>query len=179
MDDDGHSQFVAEYRAEVVDLPPAPDYSFSAPGAGARAIVVGVEPWGKPPWTGTFAAPEPGCRTLTALLRTPSLTGLCVVERGTAFRGDVDRPHSFEVVPTTGPVVASKALVDDATLLLLTPWAITAIEAAGVRWTTERLAIDGLQVGEASDGWVRVVADPDSDEHRDVSVNVATGEIIG
>lgn len=175
-----HSHFASEFDVAIADYSAAvPDHVFSAEGAGSRAVLVAVEPWGEPTWTATFAGPDPGRRALTAFLGTPSPTGLCVVERGTAFLGDVLEPYGFEVVVTPGPVVAAEELVAEAALLLVTPWAITAIGASGVQWTTPRIAVDGLRVDEASDGWLRGVADPDDDEPHDFAVDLATGQLIG
>jgi hypothetical protein len=174
-----HSHFASEFDVAIADYSAAPDHVFSAEGAGSRAAAVSVEPWGEPPWTAAFAGPDPGRRALTALLGTPSPTGLCVVERGTAFVGDVLEPDGFEVVATPGPVVAAEELVDEGALLLVTPWAITAVGPSGVLWTTPRIAVDGLRVDEASDGWVRGVADPDDDEPRDFAVGLATGQLTG
>jgi hypothetical protein len=174
------SHFASEFDVAVVDYVVAtPDQAFSAEGAGSRAVLVTVEPWGEPPWTASFAGPDPGCRALTELLGTPSPTGLCVVERGTAFVGDVLEPEGFEVIVTPGPVVAAEELVDEARLLLVTPWAITAVGRNGVQWTTPRIAVDGLRFDEASDGWLRGVADPDDDEPRDFAVDLSTGQVTG
>lgn len=172
--------FASEFDATVVEHPGSvPDHVFAAPGAGARVVEIEVEPWGESTWTASFAAPDPGVRALSAILGMPSPTGLCVVERGTAFVGDVLTPDAFGVVKTGGPVVAAEELVGEGLLLLLTPWAITALDRHGHRWSTNRIAIDGLRVDEASDGWVRGVADPAEDEPRDFALNLITGEVVG
>ncbi|HEY0258913.1 MAG TPA: hypothetical protein VGC18_03595 [Lacisediminihabitans sp.] len=171
--------FASEFDVAVVEYSGGvPDHVFVAPGAGARAVLIEVEPWGESAWTASFAAPDPGVRALSAILGTPSSTGLCVIERGTAFVGDVLAPDAFSVIKT-GPVVAAEELVGVGMLLLLTPWAITALDRQGLRWSTDRIAIDGLRVDEAGDGWVRGVADPDEDEPRDFALNLATGEVVG
>lgn len=175
-----HGHFASNYDVTVADhSAAAPDHAFSAQGAGSRSVLVAVEPWEKATWTATFAAPDPGRRALTALLGTPSPTGLCVVERGTAFLGDVLEPDGFEVVATPGPVVTAEELVTQGALLLVTPWAITSVGASGVVWTTPRIAVDGLRVDEASEGWLRGVADPDDDEPRNFAINLVTGQKIG
>lgn len=175
-----HSHFTSEFEVTGVDYAAAaPDHVFSAEGAGARAVVVAVVPWGESTWTASFAGPDPGRRALTRLLGTPSPTGLCVIERGTAFVGDVLQPNGFEVVATPGPVVEAEELVAEARLLLVTPWAITAVGADGGQWTTPRIAVDGLRVDTVSDGWLRGVADPDDDEPRDFAVDLTTGEVTG
>ncbi len=120
-----------------------------------------------------------GCSRVDCLLGTPSPTGLCVVERGTAFVGDVLEPAGFSVIETRGPVVGAEQLPADEVLLLLTPWSITAVDQSGRRWTSERIATDGLRIDEAGDGWLRGVADPDGDEPRDFALHLATGEVVG
>lgn len=175
-----HRHFVSQFDVAIADLPSGSvDHAFAAEGAGARALVVTVEPWGEPTWSAAFAAPDPGRRALTALSGTSSSAGLCVIERGTAFVGDVRDPASFAVVPTSGPVVAAEELVDESVLLLVTPWAITAVGASGPLWTTPRIAVDGLRVDEADNGSIRGVADPDDDEPRDFAVELVTGRLTG
>jgi hypothetical protein len=174
------SHFVSEFDVAIADLPTVPpDHAFSAEGAGSRVVMVAVEPWGEPSWTAAFAGPDPGRRALSALLGTPRPTGLCVVERGTAFLGDVLEPESFRVVATPGPVVDAAELPREATLVLITPWAIAAVGEGGVLWTTPRIAVDGLRVDEASHGWLGGVADPEDDEPRDFTVDLATGRLTG
>jgi len=171
--------FAREYHAEIAEYSATPVHTFSAEGAKSRALKIVVEPSGRSRWSAQFAAPDPGRRALTALLGTPRLTGLCVVERGTAFLGDVLDPEDFEVVPTSGPVVTAEELPAESTLLLVTPWAITAIGAHGPLWTTQRIAIDGVRIDEASGGWVRGLADPDDDEPREFAVDLVTGRVSG
>ena len=140
--------FVSAFDVAVVEHAAAVDHEYVASGAGARATVIAVEPWGQGRWSGSFAAPDPGRRALTAWYGTASPHGLCMIERGTPFLGDVRHPEGFEVSTTRGPVVAAEELVDDDLLLLLTPWAITALDGDGSRWTTPRLAIDGVRLDE-------------------------------
>jgi hypothetical protein len=102
-----------------------------------------------------------------------------VVERGTAFLGDVLRPDHFTAVKTAGPVVAAYEVASEDCLLLVTPWAITAVGREGVLWTTERIAIDGLRIDEVADGWLRGVSDPDDEEPGDFAVEMATGRLVG
>ncbi|MFN8520945.1 MAG: hypothetical protein U0667_16480 [Chloroflexota bacterium] len=171
---------MATFDASVVERPRGrPDFEFVAPGAGSRSVWIAVEPKAGSIWSGTFLAPDPGVRALSVLLRTPTPTGLCVVERGTAFLGDVLDPPSFKVLPTKGPVVDAQSLLRYELLLLLTPWAITAIDRGGVRWTTNRIAIDGLRIDSTEDGWAGGVADPEDEDPREFRVNLSTGQVVG
>ncbi len=167
------------FDVRVIERPSRPpDHAFAAPGAGSRAVHIRVESRNAPAWTASVAAPEPGRQALSTLLGTPSFTGLCVVERGTAFLCDVLDPAAFTEVATRGPVVEEMALLSEGVLLLLTPWAITDIDASGVRWTTERIAIEGLRIDEVADGLVHGVADPDVGRQA-FTVELATGRVTG
>jgi hypothetical protein len=175
----GQGRFPSEFDAAISECATGSDYRFSAEGAGARTVAVEVQPSDGARWIATYAAPDPGRRALSALLGTPSRTGLCVVERGTAFLGDVLRPAAFEVIRTPGPVVAAEELAGEGVLLLVTPWAMTGVGASGALWTSRRIAIDGLRVDEASEGWVRGVTDPDDEEPRDFAVDLSSGQVVG
>jgi hypothetical protein len=159
--------------------PSAPDHEFSATGAGARSALVLIQPWAGPSWVGSFAAPEPNTPALSAFAGTPRPTGLCVIERGTAFLGDVLQPARFVALATHGPITRVAEVPAERILLLVTPWSIAAVTADGLVWSTERIAVEGLRIDEAIDGWAHGVADPDDEESRDFSVELATGRVIG
>ena len=171
--------FPSEYSATIIELESRePDRWFTVPGAGSRAITVEIEPRDAPTWTAAFAGPEPGVRALTALLPTPSPTSLCVVERGTVYLGDVESPGTFKWLSLSEPVVDVEALLREEVLLLQTPWSIVGIDRNGFRWKTERIAVDGLRIDGACDGWANGVADPDDVEPRDFRLNLSTGDVI-
>jgi hypothetical protein len=173
--------FLAEFEAWRVDAPPAgeADFAFTDGRGRSWACTVTVDPWSGPAWTATFTVdPERMTGALSGLFRTPSLTTLCVVERGVAFLVDVLRPSDGHLVPTDGPVVGVEELVDEAYLLLLTPWTITAVTAGGAAWTSRRVALDGIRVDGVDDGWLFGVADP-SDEPHGFAIDLRTGEMVG
>ena len=70
-------------------------------------------------------------------------------------------------------------LLDYQLLLLITPWSIAALATDGVQWATQRVAIDGLRVDTVESGWLRGVADPEDDEARHFSLELASGGVIG
>ena len=87
-------------------------------------------------------------------------------------------PSGFVEIETCEPVVAVKELVEHKLLLLLTPWAITAVGADGVQWTTDRIAIEGIYISEVSNGKIIGVSDPE-DDARDFVVELSTGRLTG
>ncbi len=173
------NSFEHRYDATIAERPGVghPTHAFAAGGAGARAVTVVVEPWYATSWTAEFAAPDPGIRALSGIFSTPNPDGLCVIERGTAFLGDVLTPRGFAVVQTRGPVVDVTEILSSGLLLLLTPWSITALDAQGSRWTTERIAIEALRLDEVSDGWARGWSDPEDDAARRFAVELSSGRV--
>lgn len=172
--------FPRAYSAQTVDYPPhGATRRVEAPGSRSRASTVLIEPDEADAWYAVFAAPDPGVRALTAIHGTPAVHRVCVLERGAVFLGDVREPDSFEYLDTYGPVVDVTEAVDEELLLLATRFAVTAVDCHGHRWTTKRLAIDGLRVDEVSSGWLHGVADPADDEPRDFAVELETGQVSG
>lgn len=176
-----HSSFERRYDAAIVERPGVGDpiYAFAAGDAGPRAITIMVEPWGTTTWTAEFSGPDPGRRALSGLFSTPSPDCLCVIERGTAFFGDVQNPDGFAAVDTKGPVVDVREVPSSGLLLLLTPWSITALNTRGTRWTTERIAIEAIRINEVTEGWAKGLSDPDDDEPRDFAVELSSGRVVG
>jgi len=170
--------FMSEFDARLQPHVEFTDYVFVGDGADMRSSVISVEPWNGGSWTAAFRSEEPGLRALTGLVGTPSPSGLCVVERGTPFLGDVLDPGRFRAIEVAGPVVAVEELRDEGVLLLLSPWTISAVHSEGVYWTTKRISIESLRVDEVIDGWVCGVAD-EGEEMRNFAVNLTTGEVMG
>lgn len=174
------TSFDSRCDVSVIDLPAAGvDHVFAADRAGSRALTIEVVVDGASAWTASFAAPEPGIHALSEVLGTPRATALCVVERGTAFLGDALRPAGFEAIKTRSPIVGARQLLDEALLLLVTPSEVIAIDTAGVRWSTERIAVDGLRLAEVNGEWITGIADPDDDQPHPFSIELATGRVLG
>ncbi len=168
-----------DYEWEVIDHPSSGvDKRFDAPRSGARSTTVLVKPVGAAAWIGSFAAPDPGTRGLSTIVRTPSPQLLCVIERGTGFLVNVRDPDEFEIVPAIGDLDAEATFEEVGLLLLARPWTVTAIGADGVRWTTPRISIDGVVLEGTDQGAVIVTTDPHG-EPRSVRLDPLTGAALG
>lgn len=131
-------------------------------------------------WAGAVALGENSVlRAVTGLYSTPNPTRLCLVARGDAYLIDVRDPNSGEVIHTGGPVVALRAVTAENLLLLSSSWHITAIGPSGVIWQTARLSIDGIRLDEVDGSRLAGVADPESEEPSDFSVDLRTGSHEG
>ncbi len=172
--------FPANYIARVVELPPTGgvEKEFVAKNADGRALTVRIEPANGLAWTASFASPIPGVRALSGMFATPSPESLCVVERGTAFAGDVRTGVGFDTPLDISPVVEVTPLVSVGLLLLQSPWEIAGLDSRGTRWISRRIAVDGFRVLGLRDGQIVGVADTQI-EARSFSVNARTGEVSG
>jgi hypothetical protein len=171
--------FAAGYTVEVVDDVPAGADVVELVRSGptpAFTIEVATEAGGW--WAGVVLSGRPPvARALQGVWTTPSPATACVIAAGEAVLVDVDEPAegAGRLVPGD-PFTSVRAAADDGLLLLASPWTITAIGADGVRWTTARLAIDGLRLDEVDGGRLAGVSDPDDGEGgRDFVVDLATG----
>jgi len=113
-------------------------------------------------------------RSLSASLATPDPARACIVERGSAFIGDVRTGDGFETVVDAEPIVQATALPSVGLLLLHTSWTLVAFDHAGLRWESDRLAIDGFQLTGLEQGRV-IGLDPDDGGHP-FSAHLETGE---
>jgi hypothetical protein len=165
------------YSASFVDKPASgwPGYHFSAEGSGSRAATVLVELRGRSSWSADFAAPAPGRRSLSGLFRLPDESTLCVVERGTAFVGDVTRPSGFAAVDRLGPVVGHTATHGGTWTLLVSPWKVCGIGRAGRVRTTERLADHGVRIVSSTEDVATIVAD-EGDGQRIIIIDLGSGQ---
>lgn len=169
-----------EFIAEIVERSSvAPNFTFSAAGSGARVIDVSVRLRNGSGWSACFAGPDPGIRAVTALLATPHPFGLCVIERGAAFLGDVRDPSGFSVIEHAEPVVEVLDVTAAAGLLLLiSPWSVVAIDDNGLRWVSGRLSVYGLRIDEVRAGLIRLTADPDDVEPSILTIDATTGRRV-
>lgn len=127
-------------------------------------------------WLASIRRPPASVRrAVRSVHSTPSPSVMCAVVGGEAVLISATDPARHQWVDTAGPVVTVRPVVAEKLLLLATPWAITAVDQSGVRWRTERLAIEGLRLDEVADGLLAGVADPSDDEPRDFAVDLRTG----
>jgi len=96
-------------------------------------------------WVGTFAA---GLGGVTGVFACPSPTDVCAISGGWAYLMDTHRPSDGAVIGHRQVVQVEAAAHQ--LLLLVGSLDIVAVGSAGIAWASERLAIDGLAVVEAT-----------------------------
>jgi hypothetical protein len=142
-------------------------------------VLLEVTPEAGDQWMGLVAyAPESVSAARSGIYSTPVRTQLCVVARGDAHFIDAEDPDRWWVLDD-GPVVAVCSAPAAGLLILATPWKVIGVGADGVAWRTSRIAINGISLGEVTDGELRGVADPDDDESQDFVIELRTGHHRG
>lgn len=170
--------FPAEYDVRVpMELPGRSPAIEFAGGGGSRDGGVLVEVTGPSgdTWSGVVASAPPTVSAAhSGVYSTPAPGQLCVVARGEAYFIDAADPARYWRLEDA-PIVDVRSVLDDGVLALATPWKVIGIDAQGVKWRTSRLAIDGIELGDFSDGWLRGVADPRDYESREFIIEVRSG----
>lgn len=129
-------------------------------------------------WAGVVSnAPRSVAAARTAIVSSPSPRVLCVAARGDAYFIDVEQPGRWWSLKDA-PVVAIRSATTDGLLVLATPQRVVAVGRDGLAWRTPRLAIDGIKLGEPTDGELRGIADP-RDCSEEFAVDLRTGHHVG
>lgn len=142
-------------------------------------VLFEVTPEAGEQWMGLVAyAPESVSAARSGIYATPVRTQLCVVARGDAHFIDAEDPEQWWVLDD-GPVVAVRSAPAEGLLVFATPWKVIGVGADGVAWRTSRIAIEGISLGEVTDGELRGVADADDGESQDFVIELRTGHHRG
>ncbi|WP_136313023.1 hypothetical protein [Actinomyces procaprae] len=167
----------ARYRISAIDLPPeGPDHEIGS-NLGAYMVTYLVEPDDAAAYTLGIHSARPGIRALTGVYATPKEWVACIISRGTPFLGDTRDPHSFvEIRQARRSVVDTRYIQDPRLLLLITDLNIVAVSAAGIAWSTGRLALDGIDVATTPrNGWL--VCSPRKEPGDVLLVNLQDGRV--
>ena len=114
---------------------------------------------------------------VTDIITAPNPWQLCIIEQGDLYVCDVRYPQSFAKIDELyDGIVSIKPIVDQGIILFITHIGMLALDSTGVRWKTERIALDGITVEGITDDWVN--CRPQSEmEYGTFDVNLLTGEI--
>jgi hypothetical protein len=171
------SSFGRNYDAEVIEEIPGagPIRYFSEVRCERPLLVRFTLPTG-PSWVGGFGAGSLAERACSGVFASPSPTQAYVVSNGRAYVVDVEHPDRtavvlFELVMQVVPDVPARVL------LFADPWQLYAYAVDGLKWSSGRIAIEGLTV-LAVDAQTAVVGMEDADgEWVERKVDVRTGAL--
>jgi hypothetical protein len=174
--------FPAAYDVQVAEELPGRDavHEFARDGrARDGGVLIEVIPERGEPWVGLVAnAPRSVSAAHSGIYSTPVRRQLCVVARGDAYFIDADDPKQWWALDES-PVVAARSAPADAMLVLATPWKAIGVGSGGVAWRTSRIAIEGIALGEVTDGHLVGIADPEGDESQEFAIELRTGHHRG
>ena len=153
------SSFRQEYEAELIDELPRESIRYFPEASSTRAMLVRFSLMDGSSWVGGFAEGALAKRACSGVFASPSARHACVVANGCAYTVDVEHPEKTLVI--VEELVTQVMPAPAASLLLLAdPWQVYACSAeqlaAGSKWASPRLAIDGLKI-IAADAWTAVV----------------------
>jgi hypothetical protein len=172
------SPFAREYEAAVVEEIPsdAPVYYFPEKRSERPLLVRFTLPGGSS-WVGGFGAGTLATRACSGVFASPASRRACVVSCGRVYAVDVEHPERTTVVL---PELVTQVVPDVAAsiLLLADPWQLHGYGADGLKWSSGRIAIEGLTV-VAVDAETAVVRVEDADgEVEKRKVDVRTGRVV-
>lgn len=148
--------FPADYKCEVLEEIPGSgtlDRHFFPEGqtmGGADGVLVRVSPATGEPWIGTFAFGRYGPKGASMVLSMPDPAKLCVVARGAGYIVSASDPQIWERIGVV-PIIAVRAIPEVGIVVLANFTELLAYGLEGVRWRTERLSWDSLNLIEVTE----------------------------
>lgn len=100
---------------------------------------------GGEPWIGSFAYGHMMKFLSSTVTNGPAEDWVTIVAAGDAYLVNVFDPRSWVEVKVA-PVMDVRALTDSGLVVFADFCELTAYDAAGIKWRTERLAFDGLRI---------------------------------
>lgn len=128
-------------------------------------------------WYAVLGGSELVAQGRTEICPTPSPVHLVVLVNGRGYYIDT-RTFGAIVPMDMEPISQTKSIPRIGLLVLCSPWQIVAYGRDGELWRTARIAVDGISLGEETDGWLHADID-DGDEVLPVTVDLDTGRLVG
>ena len=108
-------------------------------------FAVFVRPHGTDPWRGIFGSGVGGSRSATGVYSTPSADRVAIVSSGSGYWICVDDPDDWEEVRCM-PVRSVNPVPEAGVIVFGDLTSLVAYGADGLKWETERLGSDDLEV---------------------------------
>lgn len=142
-------------------------------------VYLRIAPQNGAPWVGFFALGFDSDKVASGIYSCPDPDSLCVAAGGYAYVVNTRNPQDWFHLGQR-PVVDVRG-VDEQKLLLFTGFVdISAVGAAGLLWTTDRLSWEGVTIGEVSGHILRGMGwDALTDKEVAFEVDLSTGKSSG
>ncbi len=172
-------EYGAELSTETLAGMPTYYYPGASTQGGKDGLIVRVTPKNGEPWLGVFAPGTLAPNGVNGIFAMPDGLGICVVSNGRGYIVRYGDPLTCVELPlqpiTDIRVVPEKGLIVFADLTRL-----VAYSGEGVKWETGRLAFDGFDIVELSNG--RIVGkyyDIRSEADEVFEVDLDSGNVKG
>jgi len=138
-----------------------------------------VTPKAGPAWVGFFAQGFDSEQVVSEVCSSPDPETFCAVVGGYAYIVKVDNPTQWLRIEQR-PVVDLRVLTQHGLLLFAGFTSITAVNASGIAWNTERLTWEGLTITEINGDTLRGHGwDALADKEAPFEVDLKTGKHTG
>lgn len=173
--------FGETYQASALaDFPGWPgERVFYYPGAtaegGSDGILVRVSPAAGDPWLGLFEFGYRSTNVVTGLYGAPDQKSLCVVSAGRGYVVNANEPETWSEIPVF-PIEHALASPKQGLLIFADRTAVAAYGSDGLRWKTDQLSWDGLDIESVDADTIsgRAWDDPEQ-RHVEFTVDALTG----
>ena len=144
-----------------------------------NGVYLRVTPKAGSAWVGFFAQGFDSDQVVSEVCSSPDPESFCAVVGGYAYIVKVDSPAQWLRIEQR-PVVDLRVLTQQGLLLFAGFTSITAVNASGIAWTTERLTWEGLTITEISGDTLRGRGwDALGDKEAPFEVDLKTGQHTG
>jgi hypothetical protein len=149
--------FQSNYSVEIVEGLGS-DNRYYYPGAttegGKDGLIIKVVPAKKESWIGVFAFGEVSKKAISGIYTTPNSEKLCIVSRGAGYIVSASDPTDWKEVKSI-PIMAVHSLPSQDLLIFADYTELSAYNALGLKWQTERLAFNNFKIIEVIDNYIR------------------------
>lgn len=124
-------------------------------------------------WIGNFKGIDK--QYFSGVLLWPGADQICVVARGNAFVVRTDNPDDFYELPVV-PIIDARSVDLPRMVIFATFWDISSFGEKGKLWSTQNLAMDGLQITKITNESIFGVSNND-DNDQPWEIDLQTGKI--
>lgn len=164
----------ATFEIAPYPLPHLPMYHFGEHAPIHGGLAIAFHPHQGDSWLGIFEQGPLSNTATTGVFAMPNQTFL-VAARGDGYIINPRTPDNYEIIDIN-PISQVKVLLPTNLVLITDGRVVSSYGASGHRWTTHRIAIETLVLGDVSNNAsITCIADED----HEVSISLDNGQITG
>jgi hypothetical protein len=117
----------------------------------SQGYVVQVVPQKGIEWIGNFKGIDK--QYFSGVFVWPKTSHICVIARGSAYVVHADNPEIYEELSIV-PIIDAHNVVEQEMIVFSTFWEVSAFGERGLLWTTQNLAVDGIEIRKIENGLI-------------------------